>query len=387
MTLAGKHQTRTQRLLINCSNLHVGGAVAVASSFINSLSRGPETGFDVSLLLSSAVAANLESMATDLGKFARCDVVDYHGFSSLWKGLSARFVGQDIIFTVFGPAYAIAKGKRHICGFAQPAIVYPSNPIEQAMGHLDRIIFRVKYKVHELFFARADALVVELEHVKAALEHRRLFRKMPIYIVYNAADAVFRDSTRWRPVNVPEAGRAIRLGVVSRNYVHKNLSCLPALKQALKDRHGLAVEFFVTFTEAEWQSCSENFRSTIHNVGALVLPQCPSFYAAMDGVVFPSLLECFSAVPLEAMTMRKPLFASDRPFIRDCCHDHANYFDPLDITSMAISIATYFKNGCPDAQREALDRAREFVQRYPSPDDRARRYLAIAGGKAVQVGL
>ncbi len=169
------------------------------------------------------------------------------------------------------------------------------------------------------------------------------------------------------PLNIPDTGRSIRLGVVSRNYVHKNLACLPALKQELKDRHGLEVDFFVTFTEAEWQSCSEHFRSTIHNVGALVLPQCPSFYGAMDGVVFPSLLECFSAVPLEAMSMRKPLFASDLPFIRDCCHEHANYFDPLDIASMSRSIANYFRDDRPDAKRENLDRAYEFLQRLPEP--------------------
>ena len=37
--------------------------------------------------------------------------------------------------------------------------------------------------------------------------------------------------------------------------------------------------------------------------------------------------------------MRKPLFASDLPFIHDCCHAHAHYFDPLDVDSMADVIA------------------------------------------------
>lgn len=374
-----------QRLLVNCSNLHVGGAVAVASSFIDSLSRGPDTGFEIGLLLSSSVAANLQSLGTDLDTFARCQVVDYFGFRSLWQGLARHFADFDVIFTVFGPVYTFAKGKRHICGFAQPLIVYPSNPVERKLNPLDRLLQRLKYKMHELFFARADELVVELEHVKVALERKWLFRSKPIHIVYNTVDSVFREPARWIPVSIPDSGPAIRLGVVSRNYLHKNLSCLSALKQELMDRHGLAVEFFVTFTEVEWQSCSELFRSTIHNVGALVLPQCPSFYAAMDGIIFPSLLECFSAVPLEAMTMCKPLFASDLPFIRDCCHEHAKYFDPLDVTSIARSIANYFQNGRPDVQREELDRAREFLQRYPSPEDRARAYLAIAAGTAVQV--
>ena len=370
-----------QRLLINCSNLHVGGAVAVASSFVDSLSRGADMGFEIGLLLSSSVAANLVSLRTDLNRFSGCEVRDYHGMRSLWQGLSRAFAGYDVIFTVFGPAYSITKGKRHICGFAQPLIVYPSNPVERRMKMFDRVLQRLKYKVQEVFFAHADELVVELEHVKSALQRKRWFKTMAIHIVYNTVDAVFHEPTRWLPVALPPTAQAIRLGVVSRNYLHKNLTGLPALKQALKRKHGLEVEFFVTFTEAEWLACSVQFRDSINNAGALVLPQCPSFYAAMDGVIFPSLLECFSAVPLEAMTMRKPLFASDLPFIRDCCHEHANYFDPLDIASMARSIAGYFENGQAPLQQAQLQRAYEFVQSYPSPDERARSYLAIARGE------
>jgi len=369
---------RRYRLLINCSNLHVGGAVAVASSFINILSRAPDPRFDVSLLLSSSVHANLESLDADLGGFAHCEVVDHHGLGSLWRGLGRRFAGHDVIFTVFGPAYAIARGRRHVCGFAQPLIVYPSNAVEQRMRLIDRVAQRLKYIVQEVFFARADELVVELEHVKQALKRKRLFCSMPIHIVYNTADGIFNEPARWAPVAFPETPPALRLGVVSRNYPHKNLACLPELKRTLQQQHGLAIEFFVTFTDAEWLACSEEFRRTIQNVGALVLPQCPGFYAAMDGIIFPSLLECFSAVPLEAMTMGKPLFASDLPFIRDCCHEHAQYFDALDVRSMARCIAAYYQDLSGEQRQERLQRAENFVRRYPSAAERAQSYMAIA---------
>ena len=365
-------------LLVNCSNLHVGGAVAVASSFVNILSRAPDPRLKISLLLSSTVHANLLSLGADLSSFAHCQVVDHHGLSSLWQGLGRRFAGFDVVFTVFGPAYAIANGRRHVCGFAQPLIVYPRNPVEQRMKPGARLLQRLKYIVQEIFFARADELVVELEHVRVALMRKQLFRDMPIHIVYNTVDAVFREPARWAPLSFPPATTALRLGVVSRNYVHKNLACLPEIQRQLQQVHGLAVAFFVTFTDAEWQACDQDFRRTVHNVGALVLPQCPSFYAAMDGIIFPSLLECFSAVPLEAMSMRKPLFASDLPFIRDCCHEHAQYFNPLDVASMARCIAGYYQEQ-PEAQRQdQLRRAEAFVQRYPSPAERARSYLDIA---------
>jgi glycosyltransferase involved in cell wall biosynthesis len=137
------------------------------------------------------------------------------------------------------------------------------------------------------------------------------------------------------------------------------------------------VEFYVTFTEDEWQACPASFRNVINNVGALVLAQCPSFYAAMDGIIFPSLLECFSAVPLEAMYMRRPLFASDLPFIRDCCHDLAIYFDPLSADSMAKAIAEYYRTLDASTRSRRLDDAFEFMQRFPSPRDRARSYIEL----------
>jgi hypothetical protein len=81
------------------------------------------------------------------------------------------------------------------------------------------------------------------------------------------------------------------------------------------------------------------------------------------------------------MLMRKPLFASNLPFICDCCHEHAHYFDPLDVASMAHEIASYFKSAHADEKSAALDRAEQFVSRYPSADERANAYLAIAFGR------
>ncbi|MCW5656402.1 MAG: glycosyltransferase family 4 protein [Burkholderiaceae bacterium] len=370
---------RRPRVLINCSNLHVGGAVAVASSFIHCLSQDPPQDLSVCLLLSTAVHNNLAAMRSDLGGFADCRVVDHHGFRSLWRGLHEHFAHHDVVFTVFGPAYTLSRKPLHVCGFAQPLIVYPRNPIERRMSTVARWSQRLKYLVQEWFFARADELVVELEHVQAALARKSIFRGVPIHIVYNTVDSVFLDPPRWQPVALPAASTGLKLGVVSRNYVHKNLHCLPALKERLLRVHGLAVDFYVTFTDAEWQACAPSYRDAVYNAGALVLAQSPSFYAAMDGVIFPSLLECFSAVPLEAMCMRRPLFASDLPFIRDCCHEHAIYFDPLSVESIARAIAAYFLLEQSERVRR-LDAAFAFLGRYPGPGERASAYLEIVRG-------
>jgi glycosyltransferase involved in cell wall biosynthesis len=95
----------------------------------------------------------------------------------------------------------------------------------------------------------------------------------------------------------------------------------------------------------------------------------------MDAVIFPSLLECFSATPLEAMVMGKPLFASDRPFNREVCHSHAHYFDPLSPASAATAIAKVFANGVADPR--ALQIARDHAIHFSNPKERAKEYLSL----------
>ena len=370
------HQPVRHRFLINCSNLHVGGAVAVATSVIEHLSRMPSFGADISLLVSSSIHANLLAMKTDLSRFARCEVADFFGVEAMWHGLDNHFIGQDLVFTLFGPAYFLRKRTLHIFGFAQPIIIYPGSPVEKRMPFGDWLRQRSKSLLQEVFFARADELVVELEHVQVGLAKRWLLRHIPSHVVYSAVDSVYGARERWLPISIAGKGHGLKLGIISRNYLHKNLACLPEVKALLASHHGVDVDFFVTFPEEEWATCSDRFRHEIVNVGPLKLAQCPSFYAGMDGVFFPSMLECFSAVPIEAMMMKRPLFASDLPFIRDCCHEHAHYFDPLNVESMALAVSSYFKLDAA-TRNDGLARAHEFVRGYPGPQERAESYLAI----------
>jgi hypothetical protein len=319
-----------KQVLVNCSNLHVGGGVAVASSFIDCLSSLECSGIDIHLLLSSEVSRNLTELGTNVERFSSCIVKDYFGMSALWKGLNLYFRDKHLVFTVFGPAYYSFSSSYHLVGFAQPNIIYPDNPISANIKFFDRIMFRIKYKLQRFFFSRADSIVVELEHVKTGLESIVEFVDIPIFVVYSSVHSIYLERQKWMALKVPQRGAKIKLGIISRNYPHKNLNILTEVKKCLLTKFNLSVDFYVTFQCDEWESCDEAFRREIVNVGGLTMSQCPTFYDAMDGVIFPSLLECFSAVPIETMMVGKPLFASSLSFIQDVCLEYCNYFDPLD---------------------------------------------------------
>ena len=365
-----------KNVLINCSNLHVGGGVAVATSFIDCLSVIDHGDLSISLLLSTEVMNNLNKLNTDLSDFSNIKVFDFQGLNSIWGRLDRYFIGMDLVFTVFGPAYFAASRTKHLFGFAQPNIIYPNNLYSSSLNSIKRLKVKSKFKLQELFFARSDYLVVELEHVKKNLKKKLLFKNKEVEVVSSSVHYIYQDTDSWSSFILPKSKASLKLGLISRNYPHKNLKILPNVKQILLQKYNLAVDFFVTFNDEEWNDCNNFFKESVINVGGLTLNQCPSFYESLDGVVFPSLLECFSAVPIEAMMSRKPLFASNLPFIRDVCMDYCEYFEPLDEYSIAESIYNYFSRSNLEKE-EFIELAYKHVQSFPNANQRAISYLKL----------
>lgn len=363
-------------VLINASNLHAGGGVAVASSVVAALAGMQDTASSFTVLASTEVAQNLNRMGASLESF-RFIPFDTHGLSgALWKK-PVRVRDFDIVLTIFGPLYSPVVGAKNVMGFAQPWVAYPHNSAYGLLSTLERMRTRLKYEVVAGFFASADALIVEQEGVRGALMERRRFRGKQIFVVPNVVDSLHFDKSRWIPVTLPPRSGKLRLGVVSRSYPHKNLGIFPNVQRSLRENHGIEAEFLVTMTESEFAECSVEFREVIANFGALDLAEVPSFNSQLDGVVLPTLLECYSATPIEALAARAPLFASDRPFIRDTVGEHANYFDPVDPGSIARSIADYFSLP-PEERSRREDAGYRYVagSGYTS-QDRARALMEV----------
>ena len=355
------------------ANLHVGGAVQVAASVIDELAGRPDEAAQLSLLVSSQVDANLRSIGVETGRFRAYRVADHAGTRLVFKKMDTLAEGADAILVLFGPFYRLRCPIPTVVGFAQPWIIYPHNEMYASQSRLSRCATRIKYALQALFFRQADLLVVELEHVKRGLALVGIGAPGQVEVVRNCLSALYRQPQRWQaaPALAPDA--RFKLGFVGRNYPHKNTAIFPEVRRLLECKHGLAVSIYVTFSEEEWTACTPAFREQVINVGVLNVAQCPSFYQQMDGVIFPSLLECFSATPLEAMAMKRPLFASDRPFNRDVCGALAWYFDPLDPASAAACIAAYLGAGSLAAER--VEAAYRHVLELPGPDLRAQRYM------------
>lgn len=361
-------------VLINASNIHSGGGLQVAVSFLYDIIHHKNTPFNFEIIASSEVARNLEDMGVQLNELNFFSEENSYGIKAIWSNLLNAKSSNLIIFNIFGPHYALIEKRYQITGFAQPWILNDS--AYNTLGFLQSVKSKMKYLIQELFFARADELVVELPHVKKRLLEKNIQSASKIHVVNNCVSNIYSQPNKWMALADRIENSGLKIGYIGRDYTHKNLNILPKVKKILENFYHLDITIYVTLNDEEWGRRSEYFRNNIENVGNLNIAQCPAFYKILDGVIFPSLLECFSATPVEALFMKKPLFASNRHFVIDVCDKYAIYFDPLNPHDMAEKINDYFR--LPKQQQQRfVHLGYEHIISMPTSEDRSKNYIRL----------
>jgi glycosyltransferase involved in cell wall biosynthesis len=360
------------RIAINTTNLHVGGGVQVAASFFSELA-GMDESRRIECLLSTEVYENVKNVLRD--RRLSFSVNDMHGLGLSNRKVRKILSGYDIVFSVFGPLYIFRPKFVSVVGFAQPWIIYPNNECMMVLPLHKKIIKKIKLKIQSFFFSRSDIIVVEANHVKEGIVRELGFPAERIHVIPNCLSSIFREEDNRESIDFPLVLSDLKIGFLGRNYTHKNTSIFPEIAARLEEEYGIHAKFIVTFTEEEWNNCSVQFKEVAINIGPLRVSQCPAFYEFVDCVIFPSLLECFSATPLEAMAMEKPIIASDRPFNRDICGEYAWYFDPLEPEMAAEIIKQLHESGGVDQVK--LAQAKTHALNFSTPEGRARSYCDL----------
>lgn len=365
-------------VLVDASNLHSGGGVQVASSFIEELARLQRLQefqqrfpwlTNVVIEVSREVGANLPSEVMP----ARVREVAPKSNIKRLIGRDTKDSGYDVAFTVFGPAYGKPRARRSIVGCADVVSFYGSTHLERP---LDRLKMGLRGYLVRASFTRADLLVVETEVMEARVLRRLGLSADRVAVVSNTTHSIFDDRARWKRPILKLGDRVsseLRFAYVTRAYPHKNLDFLGEVHEPLQKLLGKAVKWVVTLNNHEWAARTDKFRESSVNLGPVPIDSVPPLYEQCDGLIFPSLLESFSASPLEAMKMGIPVFASDRDFIRATCGDAVSYFDPLDPVQAALSISTALTDS--GGLKEKAARGIELLRALPSAHDRALRYI------------
>ena len=369
-------------MIINTSNLYVGGGVQVALSFINEL-KEMDTPHHYHVFLSQAINRQLDTKSFP----------DHFYFYLIEKSPAPmktrkKIVGQleeleqkikpDIVFSVFGPTYWRPKAK-HIMGFAVPWVLQQDSVAYHELPLLKRIKMRmwVKYVAHH---AKKDAThyIIETEDGKSRMSHVLDIAKENIAVVGNSYSAVFDDVAYLDTKNsdyieLPKkAKKEFRLLLISHNHPHKNLKIINQVMPLLKDG---SIRFVLTVDDESYKSLFPDKPKNILNLGPVSQKTCPSLYAQCDAMFLPTLLEVFSASYPEAMKMERPILTSNYSFATDVCQDAALYFDPLDPKNIAEKIKKLVADKA--LQEKLLEKGKKRVKEFETARSRAEKYVTL----------
>lgn len=368
--------TKMSTVAIDASNLHKGGGVQVAASFINELAElSKDSNFcasfpwvrDVHISAATEVVDNLSPTAK--ATFA-CSERNRRPLSTdIFRPLTPA--KPDLRFVIFGPTYALDRAKKQILGFADVTSVYPPLPNQHTRG----LKSKFRPALSRLFTSRADEIIVETNAMKDRLRQALGTKCPPVQVVSNTSSRTFSKARRPQEVITSSHPKGTFTFIyVARAYPHKNHEFIGELLGRLND-HGTPTECLVTLDESEWNALSKKTRSHCRNLGILKVEELPDAYASADALLFPSLLEAFSATPLEAAAMRIPIFASDRDFVRSTMGNAAIYFDPENAESASAIIRTAISD--KKTLHAKVELAFETLSALPNAKDRAVRYVQI----------
>lgn len=359
-------------VLIRLDNLRSGGGLQVAQSVLTELAgivdedvarAYPWLESDIRILVSEEVADSCLPAVLDR---LRPEIVPR---SSRLRALIGT-KPADVVFTLFGPTYDRVQARRFIAGFADVTSLYP-DVAQSGRGRLPQHAkLRLRTALSRAHYRKADKVIVEAPHLAEDLASRWGLDPARISIVPNVLNGVFGSSD---PVAARHPGTPPTFCYVTRAYPHKNLNLLGCVAKILKAEFGMEVRFLLTLTEDEWSGLDAAVRASAINVGPVAVGDLPAVYAQADGCVFPSLLEGFSATPLEALATGTPLIASDRRFCTDVLGDCAIFADPTDPKAWAEAIKALLSDSGATAAR--VRRGRLLIANWPTPRARVMAYL------------
>ena len=370
------------RILLNTSNLYVGGGLQVALSFINEL-KELNTNHEYHIFLSLAVDKQIDQKEFT-GNFYFYLIEKSPASLKTRKTIVAKLnsleehIKPDIVFSVFGPSYWKPKAK-HLLGFADGWFYNPESVAYNRLPLLKRIKMRLHVKYKSYYLKRdADYYVLETLDAKNKFSKVIDIDKSKAFVVGNTYSSIFDEDECIQSnyeyfINLPKKqDNEFRLIYITHNHPNKNLTSINKILPLLD---GFNINFFLTLDDVSYRTLFPVLAKNVINLGPIPQKSCPSVYKQCDALFAPTLLETFSAAYPEAMKMGKPILTSNYSFAKDVCQDAALYFDPLDPKDMIKKIKMLVRDKA--LLNKLAEKGRKRVKKFESARTRAEKYIAI----------
>ncbi|ENP8456974.1 glycosyltransferase [Photobacterium damselae] len=327
-----------EKILIDASNIKVGGGLQVSISVINSLINEFDTSKFV-FAVSTFVFEQLDIPKEHNGKFYIIDMNLSKPFEFYRERNKLICLLDDYniktVFTIFGPSFWNPKNTKHLIGFANAWIVSPNSQAYIRYPLLPRLKLKLKnYLIGKALYSKKAHYVTETESVKKLFCDYFSSNEKSISVVGNCISQIFTSSHEEDIYGLGNIDK-FKFMTVSFNYPHKNLSVISSVGKYLESK-GFSFVFVVTIDEGDYNKLSDEFKKYTYNLGKVNLSDCKSVYKYSDALFLPTLIECFTVSYLEAFYTRKPILTSDLDFANEICGEAAFYFDPYNLNSINL---------------------------------------------------
>lgn len=364
------------KIIINTTNLKIGGALQVAISFIYECIHFEENEYHV--FLSPSVGKEIKyNLFPDNFKFYTFDNPSrFILFDKTIKSLllHEKKIKPDCVFSVFGPTYWKPKSK-HVMGFANGLYLYPDSPYILNMPFFEKIRFDLKKLYHQFLLKKnADLYVVQTDDMKKRFAKFIDKNENIISVVSSKYDSIFEKEIKDYKLLPKKKEGEFWLVAISAFYPHKKLDIINNLVPMIK-KENLNIKFILTLPQDIITTKFEVAKDYIINIGPITLEECPYVYSKCDALFLPTLLESFTASYPEAMIMKKPILTSHYSFAKTVCKNAALYFDPYDAEDIMKQINKIYTH--QDIYQELVSIGLKIVEEMPSAHDRAREYLKL----------
>jgi glycosyltransferase involved in cell wall biosynthesis len=361
-------------LIINTTNIKVGGGIQVSLSFIEELKKFNDNEYHIFLSKVVSHQINKESYSKNF-HFYNFDISP----SSLTKGYKVRRelnrlekkINPDLVFTVFGPAYWKPK-TLHVSGFDDGWCYNPNSIAFKQLSFKKKIRNKLIVARKNWAIKKADYIIVETNVAKNNISKFLSINGDRIYVVGNTYHSIYSKVNNNN--SSVERDKDFKLLVLSAFYPHKNLKIINKVIPILKNKSSKNFIFYLTINEDDFK---QNFieSDSIKNLGPHNVYECPALYDKSDALFLPTLLETFSANYPESMIMNKPILTSGYDFAEDICQDAALYFDPLNPEDIANKIIQLSES--ENIYNELVSNGQKRLLELETPMSRAEKYLNL----------
>lgn len=368
------------KIIINTSNLYVGGAVQVALSFIYELKKYNN---EYHILLSPAILNQIKQET--FGNNFTFYLIEYSAASlktrlqivSKLNELEKK-INPQIVFSVFGPSYWRPKSK-HLLGFADGWVYNPKTVAYKKLSFFKKYKMKLHVEYKKYYLLRdVDYFILETNDAKNKFTKVLGIDEKKVFTVGNTHSSIFDnqellDENNEFYIKLPAKNENIfRFLYIAHNHPSKNIGII---NEILKEYDGNNIEFILTLDSNSLKKIFPILPKQVINLGPVPLNSCPSLYAQCDAIFAPTLLETFTAVYPEAMKMKKPILTSNLSFATDICNSAALYFNPLDVNDIIKTIKLIIND--KKLQNTLVEEGLKQLEFFETSESRAKKYLDI----------